>query len=111
MGSRPSCRVIAHAVIARAVELGATLERPRIFHAGPQSGMLILGVTGSLLAFGQFFIRTGGGPDNSTMSIVMLIYRTTFFGFNLVGAAALSVVLLVALNALEPRVPRKDHTT
>jgi multiple sugar transport system permease protein len=43
----------------------------------------------------------------------MLVYRSAFFGFNLGGAAALSVVLLVALvalNALQLRVLRKDHT-
>jgi len=75
--------------------------------------MLILSITGSLLAFDQFFLLTNGGPDNSTTSVVMLVYRTAFFGFNLGGAAALSVVLLVALvalNALQLRALRKDHT-
>ncbi|MFI6511873.1 carbohydrate ABC transporter permease [Streptosporangium sp. NPDC050855] len=62
--------------------------------------MLILSVTGSLLAFDQFFIFTNGGPDNSTVSMVMVIYRDAFFRFDLGGAAALSVVLLVALVAL-----------
>ena len=71
--------------------------------------MLILSVTGSLLAFDQFFIFTNGGPDNSTVSMVMVIYRNAFFRFDLGGAAALSVVLLaalVALNALQLRVLR-----
>jgi hypothetical protein len=40
----------------------------------------------------------------------MLVDRTAFFGFNLGAAAALSVVLLVALDALQLRVLRKDHT-
>ncbi len=43
----------------------------------------------------------------------MLVYRTAFCGCNLGGAAALSVVLLVALvalNALQLRALRKDHT-
>jgi multiple sugar transport system permease protein len=62
--------------------------------------MLILSVTGSLLAFDQFFIFTNGGPDNSTVSMVMVIYRDAFFRFDLGGAAALSVVLLVVLVAL-----------
>ncbi|GII30492.1 carbohydrate ABC transporter permease [Planotetraspora mira] len=71
--------------------------------------MLILSITGSLLAFDQFFIFTNGGPDNSTVSMVMVIYRNAFFRFDLGGAAALSVVLLaalVALNALQLRVLR-----
>jgi multiple sugar transport system permease protein len=43
----------------------------------------------------------------------MLVDRTGFFGFDLGGAAARSVVLLVALvalDALQFRVLRKDHT-
>ncbi|GAA3441385.1 carbohydrate ABC transporter permease [Planomonospora venezuelensis] len=74
--------------------------------------MLILSVTGSLLAFDQFFIFTNGGPDNSTVSMVMVIYRDAFFRFDLGGAAALSVVLLVALvalNALQMRVLRRPE--
>ena len=72
--------------------------------------MLLLSITGSLLAFDQFFLPTNGGSDNSTTSVVMLVDRTGLFGFNLGGAAALSVMLLVALNALQLRVLRKDHT-
>ncbi|WP_214321855.1 carbohydrate ABC transporter permease [Nonomuraea sediminis] len=74
--------------------------------------MLILSITGSLLAFDQFFIFTNGGPDNSTVSMVMVIYRQAFFRFDLGGAAALSVVLLVALvalNALQMRVLRRSN--
>ena len=40
----------------------------------------ILCVTGSLLAFDQFFILTKGGPDNSTVTIVQLIYNMAFAG-------------------------------
>ncbi|TKK90937.1 sugar ABC transporter permease [Herbidospora galbida] len=74
--------------------------------------MLIMSVTGSLLAFDQFFIFTNGGPDNSTVSMVMVIYRDAFLRFDLGGAAALSVVLLialVALNALQLRVLRRPE--
>ncbi|WP_228637737.1 carbohydrate ABC transporter permease [Microtetraspora sp. AC03309] len=73
--------------------------------------MLILSVTGSLLAFDQFFIFTNGGPDNSTVSMVMVVYRDAFFRFDLGGAAALSVVLLIALvvlNVLQMRVLRRS---
>jgi multiple sugar transport system permease protein len=58
---------------------------------------LILSITGSLLAFDQFFILTNGGPDNSTTSVVMLIYREAFTRFDLGTAAALSVVVLIVL--------------
>lgn len=61
----------------------------------------ILCVTGSLLAFDQFFILTKGGPDNSTVTIVQLIYNMAFAGQNDLGlAAALSVLVLAALLVL-----------
>jgi multiple sugar transport system permease protein len=69
--------------------------------------MLILSVTGSLLAFDQFFIFTNGGPDNSTTTMVMVVYRDAFFRFDLGGAAALSVVLLVALVGLNTLMMRR----
>jgi multiple sugar transport system permease protein len=62
--------------------------------------LLILSVTGSLLAFDQFQVLTQGGPDNTTVTLVMAIYNTAFRQFSLGQAAALSVVLLVALVIL-----------
>ncbi|QJT06094.1 sugar ABC transporter permease [Streptomyces asoensis] len=67
---------------------------------------LLLCVTGSLLAFDQFFVLTKGGPDNSTVTVVQLIYREAFQRLNLGTAAALSIVVLAALlllNALQFR--------
>jgi multiple sugar transport system permease protein len=69
--------------------------------------MLVLSITGSLLAFDQFFILTRGGPDGSTVSMVMVIFREGFTRFNLGSAAAISVLLLivlVALNVIQLRV-------
>lgn len=58
----------------------------------------VLCVTGSLLAFDQFYILTKGGPDNSTLTVVQLIYNVAFQGQNDLGiAAALSIVVLTAL--------------
>lgn len=62
--------------------------------------LLILSVTGSLLAFDQFLILTKGGPDNSTVSVVYAIYNTAFQSFQLGKAAALSMVLLAVLILL-----------
>jgi multiple sugar transport system permease protein len=61
---------------------------------------LILCVTGSLLAFDQFFLLTYGGPGSSTVTIVYAIYREAFLKQNLGAAAALSIVLLLALLVL-----------
>ena len=61
----------------------------------------IMCVTGSLLAFDQFFILTKGGPDNSTITIVQLIYTFAFQGADDLGrAGALSILVLVALVIL-----------
>jgi len=72
--------------------------------------VLILMITGSLLAFDQFYILTNGGPDNSTVSVVMVIVREAFTRFDLGSAAAVSVVVLAALvvfNAVQLRVLRR----
>ncbi|MEU0207529.1 sugar ABC transporter permease [Streptomyces canus] len=67
---------------------------------------LLLCVTGSLLAFDQFFVLTKGGPDNSTVTVVQLIYREAFQRLDLGTAAALSIIVLAVLlllNALQFR--------
>ena len=61
---------------------------------------LILCVTGSLLAFDQFYILTKGAPDNSTVTVVQLIYREAFQKQNLGTSAAISIMVLVALLVL-----------
>jgi multiple sugar transport system permease protein len=61
---------------------------------------LILCITGSLLAFDQFYLLTKGGPDNTTVTVVQLIYREAFQRQNLGAAAALSMVVLAVLLLL-----------
>jgi multiple sugar transport system permease protein len=73
---------------------------------------LILCVTGSLLAFDQFYILTKGGPDNSTVTVVQLIYREAFQKQNLGTSAAVSIMVLVALlvlNAVQFRYLRSSE--
>lgn len=72
--------------------------------------VLTLMVAGSMLAFDQFWLLTRGGPDNSTTSLVMLVYREAFIRFDLGAAAAISVVLavvLLAFSAFQLRVLRQ----
>jgi multiple sugar transport system permease protein len=58
----------------------------------------VMCVTGSLLAFEQFYILTKGGPDNSTITVVQLVYNIAFQGPNNLGVAgALSVIVLGGL--------------
>ncbi len=73
---------------------------------------VVMCVTGSLLAFEQFYILTKGGPDNSTITVVQLIYSVAFQGQNDLGiAGALSVIALIALviiNVVQIRAFAKD---
>lgn len=62
--------------------------------------VLVLSVTGSLLAFEPFYILTQGGPSNSTVTMVIAMFREAFTLFNLGSAAAIAMVLLVALVAI-----------
>jgi len=61
---------------------------------------LIMSVVGSFLAFDQFFIMTGGGPNNSTITVVYWIYRASFTYFKLGYGSALSLLLMVILTAI-----------
>jgi multiple sugar transport system permease protein len=61
---------------------------------------LIISVVGSFLAFDQFFIMTGGGPNNSTITVVYWIYRASFTYFKLGYGSALSLLLMVILTAI-----------
>ena len=71
--------------------------------------LTVLSVTGSLLAFDQFYVLTHGGPDNSTVTVVLALYNKAFQSFKLGDAAAEAVVLLVALvviNVIQLRLLR-----
>lgn len=60
----------------------------------------MMSITGSLLAFDQFYILTKGGPNNSTVTVVQLVYKYAFETKRDLGmAAALSIMILVALIA------------
>ena len=59
--------------------------------------VFILSIAGSLLAFDQFFIMTGGGPEGQTETMVFYVWRQAFRSINLGYAAALSVVISIDL--------------
>ena len=61
---------------------------------------LVLSVTGSLLVFDPFYIITRGGPQNGTISIVYWIYNSAFSSFRVGYAAALAIVLLAIVLAV-----------
>jgi multiple sugar transport system permease protein len=61
---------------------------------------LILSVTGSVLAFDQFYIMTSGGPQNRMISVVYYIFNQSFVSFHLGYGSALSIALLGILIVL-----------
>ncbi|CAA9567349.1 MAG: ABC transporter, permease protein 1 (cluster 1, maltose/g3p/polyamine/iron) [uncultured Thermomicrobiales bacterium] len=61
---------------------------------------LVLSITGSYLAFDQFFILTQGGPRNATTSIVQLITNTAFSSFEVGYATTMAFALLGVLIVL-----------
>jgi multiple sugar transport system permease protein len=70
---------------------------------------MVLSLTGSLLAFDQFFILTGG--RHNTATVVIDIYREAFLSQDLGRAAAVSVATLVVLlvvNVVQMRLIRRE---
>ena len=61
---------------------------------------LILSVTGSMLAFDQFYIITNGGPSNQTLTSVYWIYNNMFVSYKLGYGAALAMVQLGILGVV-----------
>lgn len=59
--------------------------------------VLVFSISGSLLAFEQFFLITSGRPNNETITEVYWIYNMSFTQFHLGYGAALSVFVLVLL--------------
>jgi multiple sugar transport system permease protein len=75
---------------------------------------LVFVVLAGLLSFDQFYIMTGGAPNDSTITAVYRIYDTAFTQGNLGYASAMSVVLLavvLVITRLElALLPRKGET-
>ncbi|SEF15275.1 carbohydrate ABC transporter permease [Jiangella alba] len=72
----------------------------------------ILIITGALLAFEQFYVLTNGGPDNSTVTLVIVIVREAFSFLDLGSAAAISMVVLgglIVLNVVQLVALRRER--
>ena len=87
---------------------GATIWR-KIWHVtlpqlrGVLFIMLILQVIGTAQVFLEPYLFTGGGPNNATVTVLLLIYQYAFqnsLGGNYGEATALSVMLAVVLGVL-----------
>ncbi|MER7273935.1 sugar ABC transporter permease [Dactylosporangium sp. NPDC000244] len=84
---------------------GASIRR-RVWHItlpqlrGMMLILLLLQIIGTLQIFSEPFVMTDGGPENSTVTVIYLIYRDAFVNGDFGSATALSVLLAAALAAL-----------
>lgn len=62
--------------------------------------LVVVSTLNTLQAFTQINVMTHGGPDNSTMVLVELIYRAFYFNGQYGIAAALSIVLFIMILLL-----------
>jgi multiple sugar transport system permease protein len=62
--------------------------------------MLLLQLIGTFQTFTEPYIMTGGGPENGSLTILLLIYRYAFVAGDYGRATALSLLLAVALSLL-----------
>ena len=62
--------------------------------------MLLLQVIGTMQLFTEPLLFTGGGPQGSTMTVLLLIYNYAFVNGDYGAATALSVLLAAALAVL-----------
>ena len=58
---------------------------------------MILGFIGAFQTFTQVYVMTGGGPNNSTLTYALSIFRNAFEYFKIGKASAMAWVLFVIL--------------
>jgi ABC-type sugar transport system permease subunit len=59
--------------------------------------VVITAIIASFQVFTQVYVMTGGGPNNATVTIVHLIYRTAFINLEMGYASAMAMILFVIL--------------
>ncbi len=59
----------------------------------------LISAIGSMLAFDQFYLMTGGGPRGQTFTTVYWIYQSSFIRFELGYGSAQAVVLMVVITS------------
>jgi multiple sugar transport system permease protein len=75
--------------------------------------VLVLSTIGAFSLFVEPFVMTGGGPVDSTLSVVLLLYRNAFQFLNMGYASTIGVVLaliIFAVTWLQRRVVEQELT-
>jgi multiple sugar transport system permease protein len=60
--------------------------------------LLLLQVVATMQVFTEPFVMTGGGPEDSTVTVLLLLYRYAFVYNDFGSASAMSLLLFVALG-------------
>jgi len=72
----------------------------------------LISVIGSMLAFEQFYIMTGGNPRGQTFTSVYWIYQNSFISFRLGYGAALSLILtliVLVFSSIQVVLSNRSH--
>ena len=77
--------------VRRFVSITLPLVSPALFFT------TVLTVIGAWQTFAQAYVITGGGPGNSTMTIMLYLYQTAFTNNQLGYASAIATVLFVII--------------
>lgn len=62
--------------------------------------MLILQIVGTIQVFTEPYVMTGGGPNNASITVMLLIYRYAFRYFEFGVASAAGLILFLVLLAI-----------
>ncbi|MEV1021277.1 sugar ABC transporter permease [Streptomyces sp. NPDC050264] len=87
-----------------AAELDGASIRQRLWHITlPQTRFilmitLLLQIIGTMQVFIEPFVLTGGGPDDATVTVLLLLYRYAFVYNDFGMASAMSTLLFVVLG-------------
>ncbi|HEY3465176.1 MAG TPA: sugar ABC transporter permease [Amycolatopsis sp.] len=60
--------------------------------------LLLLQIVATMQVFTEPYVMTGGGPDDSTVTVLLLLYRYAFVYNDFGAASAMSLLLFVALG-------------
>jgi len=94
---------------------GANLWQRLRFVTIPQTrfvllDMMLLQIVATMQVFTEPYVMTGGGPEDSTVTVLLLLYRYAFYYNDFGTASALSLLLFVALGAFSALYLRLTRT-
>ncbi|MCO1579805.1 sugar ABC transporter permease [Crossiella sp. SN42] len=94
---------------------GASLWRRLVHVTIPQTRfvllvLLLLQVVATMQVFTEPYVMTGGGPEDATVTVLLLLYRYAFYYNDFGTASALSLLLFVVLGVFSATYVRLTRT-